>query len=106
MTMDTFVFVANVSDLTPGSMKTVIISGGKSLALANVDGEFFAIDDTCTHEQCSLGTEGALDGSVVICGCHGANFDVTTGKVLALPAPTDVASYEVKIENGQVFVKL
>lgn len=103
--MDGFVTVASVNELTAGSMKTVVVSGIR-VALANVDGEFFAIADTCSHEQCSLGTKGVLDGNVVICGCHGANFDVTTGKVMALPAPSDVASYEVKVENGQVLVKI
>lgn len=103
--MEEFIFAINVSDLTPGSMKTVIVSGNK-IAMANVDGEFFAIDDTCTHEQCSLGTEGLLDGNVVICGCHGANFDVTTGKVLALPAPSDVRSYETKVEDGKVYIHM
>ncbi len=103
--MDDYISALSISDLAPGTMKTVVVSG-RSVALANVGGEVFAIDDTCTHKQCSLGTEGALDGTVVICGCHGAHFDVTTGKVLALPAPTDVASYTVKVENGQIFVKL
>lgn len=102
--MGTFYKVIAVSELPPGTKKTVMVSG-KKLALANVDGSFFAIDDTCTHEQCSLGTEGFLDGNVVICGCHGAQFDVTSGKVLSLPAPVDVASYETKVENGEIYVR-
>lgn len=103
--MSDFVSVATISDIAPGTMKTVMVSGNP-VALANVDGEFFAVADKCTHEHCSLGTEGVLDGNVIMCGCHGAQFDVTTGKVMALPATTDVASYAVKIENGQVLVKL
>ena|SRR3990172_2728483 len=96
--------VAKVSEIPAGRMKTVVV-GGKRIALANVDGKFFAVGDTCSHEECSLGSEGYLDGSVVICGCHGATYDATTGKVLSLPAPTDVASYDVKVENGEVFIK-
>jgi nitrite reductase/ring-hydroxylating ferredoxin subunit len=92
-------------ELSPGSKKTVVLQG-KKLALANVDGEFFAIDDTCTHEECSLGTEGFLDGTIIICGCHGSQFEVSTGKVLSLPAPTDVKSYETKVENGEVLVNI
>ncbi len=103
--MEDFVKIVAVSDIAPGSMKTVI-AAGKRIAVANVGGQFFAIDDTCSHEQCSLGTEGFLDSNVVICGCHGANFDVATGKVLSLPAPTDVASYQVKVEKGEIFVKV
>lgn len=103
--MANFQKAGSVSEFPPGTKKTVTV-GGKKIALANVDGEFFAIDDTCTHEHCSLGTEGFLDGSTIICGCHGAQFDVTDGKVLALPAPADVASYETKVENGEVFVSI
>ncbi|EKD67335.1 MAG: hypothetical protein ACD_48C00471G0002 [uncultured bacterium] len=103
--MDDFVKVATVAEIPVGRMKTVMV-GGKRVAVANVDGEFFAIDDVCSHEECSLGSEGYLDGNVVICGCHGSNFDVTTGKVLSLPAPTDVTSYQTKVENGNIFVKL
>lgn len=103
--MSAFVKAIAVTELPPGSKKTVFVSG-KKLAIANVDGEFFAIDDTCSHENCSLGTEGFLDGNVMICGCHGSQFDVMSGKVMSLPAPTDVASYVTKVENGDVFVNI
>ncbi len=103
--MGNFVKALSVNNLPSGSMKTVVV-GGRKLAIANVDGEFFAIEDTCSHEQCSLGSEGFLDGNVVTCGCHGAQFDVTSGKVLSLPAPTDVVSYPVKVEGNDVFIKI
>jgi 3-phenylpropionate/trans-cinnamate dioxygenase ferredoxin component len=103
--MGTFTKAITVAELTAGMKKTVVI-GGKKLAIANVDGEFFAIDDTCSHEECSLGTEGFLEGKLIICGCHGSQFDITDGKVLSLPAPTDVASYETKVENGDVLVNI
>lgn len=103
--MADFVKAATIGEIRSGNMKTLFISG-RRIALANVDGKFFAIDDVCTHAECSLGSEGFLDGTIVTCGCHGSTFDVTTGKVLSLPAPTDVASYETKVENGQVFVKI
>ena len=101
----TLVKVAKTTEIENGTMKTVRIKG-KAIAVANVDGDYFAIDDTCSHEHCSLGTEGFLDETTVICGCHGANFDVTTGKVLALPAPTDVASYNVKVEGEDILIDL
>lgn len=102
--MEDFTKVAHINDIPAGKTKTVT-AGGRRIAIAHVDGEFFAIDDTCSHEECSLGTEGFLDGSILICGCHGSTFDVTSGKVLSLPAPTDVASYEVKIKDGDVWIK-
>jgi len=103
--MSNDVSVCKVTDLTPGSMRTYTVNG-KMIALANVDGEFFAVDDTCTHEQCSLGSEGALDGNVIICGCHGGQFDVTSGTVVAPPAPTNVGTYITEVRNGEVFVQL
>lgn len=103
--MDDFIKAVAASDIPSGNMKTVIISG-KKLSIANVDGEFFAIDDTCSHAQCSLGTEGFIDGTVVTCGCHGATFDVTNGNVMSLPATTGIATYQTKVEGNDVFVKI
>lgn len=97
--------IGTTSDVSSGNMKTFVISG-KHIALANVDGKYFAIDDICTHSRCSLGNDGMLDGTVVTCGCHGAQFDVTSGKVLALPAPSDVKSYQVKVEGDSILVLL
>lgn len=102
--MEGFTKVAEVGEIPVGSMKTVMV-GGKKIALANIDGEFFAIDDACTHAGCSLGSS-PLDGSVVHCSCHGAQFDVMTGKVLSLPAMTDVTRYAVKVENGEVYIMM
>lgn len=95
--------VAETSDIPNGNIKSFTVSG-KRIAIANVNGQFFAIDDTCTHAQCSLGDEGILDGSTIICGCHGASFDVASGKVLSLPAPKDVESYKVKVRQGNILV--
>lgn len=103
--MGTFVNAGKTSDIPSGSMKTISVFGRK-FALANVDGHFFAVDDTCTHEECSLGTEGFLDGSAILCGCHGAQFDLTNGKVLSLPATADLRSYQVKIEGDDVMVEV
>lgn len=98
-----FTKAASVSEIAPGTKKTVMVSG-KRIAIANVDGDFFAIDDTCTHQQCSLGTSGFLDGSAIICSCHGAQFDITTGAALSLPATVDVTTYETKVEGTDVLV--
>jgi nitrite reductase/ring-hydroxylating ferredoxin subunit len=103
--MATFVKVVKVSDVPEGTMKHVVISG-KNIALAHIGDEFFAVDDTCTHEQCSLGGEGFLDGNVITCGCHGAQYDVTNGHVLAQPATVDLASYKTKVDSHHVFIEL
>lgn len=101
--MDKLIKVAKVSEMSSG-LKTVAVAG-KRVILVKVEDSIFAIDDTCTHSGCSLAGEGYLEGNVITCGCHGAQFDVTTGKALALPAVSDVATYEVKVENGEVYIK-
>ena len=99
------VTVARTSDIKPGELAAFDVEGVR-IAVANADGRFFAIDDTCTHEQCSLAAEGTLDGTVVTCGCHGAQFDVTTGAVLAPPAPEPVKSYPLRVEQDQLVVEV
>lgn len=79
--------------LAPGEMQTIQI-GDRALLLVNLDGTYHVVDDTCTHEECSLG-EGYLDDGVVECPCHGASFDVRTGAALSLPATEPLHVYPV-----------
>jgi nitrite reductase/ring-hydroxylating ferredoxin subunit len=97
-----YVRVARRADIPPGSIVRVE-AGGHVIAVANVGGEFFAIDDTCSHEEASL-SEGGLTGDVVVCARHGARFNVKTGRVLSLPAVRSVATYAVKVEGDDVLV--
>ena len=99
------VTVGRTADIKLGELAAFEVEGVR-IAIANADGRFFAIDDTCTHEQCSLAAEGTLEGTVVTCGCHGAQFDVTTGAVLAPPAPEPVESYVVHVEQGDLVVEV
>ncbi len=103
--MATYTKAAVLVNLKPGEMKTFRVSG-KVLALANVSGEIFAVDDVCTHEDCSLGGEGFLDGNAIICGCHGAQFDVTSGKVLTPPATVDLKTYKTKVDGENILVEV
>ena len=96
--------VANVNDLKTGEGK-VVEADGKELALFNVDGKFYAIDNTCTHRGGPLG-EGFLEGDIVTCPWHGAKYDVRTGKVMGLPATQSVKSYRIIIKNNEIFVEL
>ena len=81
--------------LAPDELALVVVDGTR-LAIGRANGRFYAIDDTCTHEQCSLSADGTLEGTVVTCGCHGAQFDVTNGAVMAPPAPEPVRAYPVR----------
>jgi 3-phenylpropionate/trans-cinnamate dioxygenase ferredoxin component len=99
------VIVARTADVKRGELASFEVEGVR-IAVANANGRFFAIDDTCTHEQCSLTQEGTLEGTVVTCGCHGAQFDVTTGAVLAPPALEPVKVYPLRIDQGNVMVEV
>lgn len=103
--MAEYTFVCAINDLPNGSMKTFFVSG-KHVALAHVDENFFAVDDACTHSQCSLGSEGMLEDTTITCGCHGASFDIVSGQVLTPPATKNLHSYPVKIDGESVSVLL
>jgi nitrite reductase/ring-hydroxylating ferredoxin subunit len=89
-----------VSDVPPGSALLV-----GNVAVFNVDGKFYATADECTHKQGPL-SDGELDGEVVTCPYHGAQFNVCTGKVLLGPATTDVPTFRVVIDGeiGRVLI--
>ena len=100
--MSEYVRVARADEVAPGTMKRVNVDG-HAVVLLNVGGEFFAIDDTCSHEEASL-SAGTLSGEVVVCPKHGARFNVKSGRVLSLPAVRSVAVYPVRVEGGEVLV--
>jgi len=80
-------------------------AGGRAVCVARLDGEWIAFDDTCTHEECSL-AGGELDGNVVVCPCHGSEFDVRTGDVLTPPALEPLPIYEARVDDGTLHVRL
>ena len=96
--------VAQFDEISLGSGK-VVEANGQNIALFNVDGALYAIDNTCTHVGGSLG-EGDLIDDTVSCPWHGAQFNVKTGEVLGPPAGSGVRSYAVKVEGNDVFVEL
>lgn len=95
--------VCAAAELAPGEMKCVLL-GETRILLANVDGRIYAVSDICSHAKAYL-SEGFLDGVVVECPLHGAQFDIATGKVLSPPADRDIKSYEVTVAEGRVFVE-
>ena len=99
------IIAGKISDIPPGKMIKVSIDG-KDILVANIDGEYYATDDTCTHSGSSL-SEGKLDGSTITCGWHGAQFDCKTGKLVKFPAKIrDLASHNVVVESDNVFVEM
>ncbi len=102
--MADFVRAIRSTELSPGNGTVVELSGAR-IAIFNVDGTFYAMDDTCTHAGGPL-SEGELDGTVVTCPWHGATFEVKTGGVLGPPAANGLRSYEVKVEGDDVLVSV
>ncbi len=96
--------VAEVMQVPLGTAK-VVQTGGKTLALFNVGGTFYAIDNSCTHVGGPLG-EGRVEGGVVTCPWHGSRFDVTTGQVVGPPARRPVTSYPVRVQGTALYVEL
>lgn len=102
--MADFVRVASVADVAAGGARCVLVRR-KRIALVHIDGNVYAIADTCSHAEASL-SEGAIDGGQVICPLHGARFDIKTGAALTLPAVAPVDTYQVRVEDGEIYVKL
>ena len=100
---DEFVSVAKTTDLLPGQMKWVAVNGERRV-LANVEGTFYAISDVCGHRNAPL-SRGKLQGYLIECPLHFAQFDVRTGELVSGPVSTAVAVYQVRVEGGTVYIK-
>ena len=101
---DEFVAAIKVAEVPANGMVVVTVNGTR-IAVANVQGQFYAFDDECTHEQCSL-AEGDLAGTTVTCMCHGAEFDVRSGAVLAPPAVVPVKVYRTRVEGDALQIEV
>ncbi len=101
--MAEFVKVANLSDLGPGSSMTVE-ANGKAVALFNVEGAVYALDNTCLHRGGPLG-EGFLEGDVVACPWHMWEYNVRTGEKVGDPS-LKVATYAVEVEGNDITVQV
>jgi nitrite reductase/ring-hydroxylating ferredoxin subunit len=101
--MDNYTWVADTKGLPPGKTQSVRVEG-KNILLVNVDGTIYAMSNLCTHSKCYL-HNGKLKGRVITCPCHFAEFDVTTGAVLAPPAKEPLTMYPVKVEGTDILVQ-
>jgi 3-phenylpropionate/trans-cinnamate dioxygenase ferredoxin subunit len=97
--------ILQCSEILPAEMRRVLV-GDLAVCVAHTeDGGWYAIDDTCTHEDCSL-SEGELSDHLVECPCHGSRFDVRTGDVGNLPAVLPVQTHRVTVTGEQVLVEV
>ena len=102
--MAEFVKAATTTEIEPGQARLVEVNG-KQIALFNVGGQFFALDNACTHRDGPL-AEGAVSGSEVTCPWHGATFDVRTGEATGPPAQRPVTRYSVRVTGTAIEVEV
>lgn len=102
--MATFQRLAASHEIPAGGSRCFVV-GDRKIAVFHVNGEFFAIDDTCTHAQASL-SAGDIVGNTVECPRHGAAFDVRTGEALSLPATKPVQTYPVRLEGDEILIAI
>jgi nitrite reductase/ring-hydroxylating ferredoxin subunit len=100
--MAEFVKVGDPGDIPPGKLKLVDVAGER-VALANIDGEFCAFSDECTHDGGPL-SEGDLEGEVVTCPWHFSKFNVRTGEIVESPADEVVDVFEVDVRDDGIYV--
>ncbi len=98
-----FVAVAQIGDLAPGEMKFVAVDRER-IVLAHVDGNFYALRDVCGHRNAPL-SRGRLEGCLIECPLHFAQFDIRTGKYVDGPLSADVPAYEVRVEGETVYLR-
>jgi 3-phenylpropionate/trans-cinnamate dioxygenase ferredoxin subunit len=103
MSDPTWTRVCARDELLPGEYRVLDVDG-VSVAVFNIDGEMYAIEDVCTHDGGVL-TGGALEGHQVVCPRHGARFDVRTGEALCAPAYEPTTRFPVKVEHGSVWTR-
>lgn len=97
--------VAEVHEIPDGKAKRVLVKR-HPIAIFNCGGEYFAIDDTCSHADASLAEGEMLDGCKVSCPLHGAQFDIKTGDALTLPAVTPVEKYKVTVDGTAIMLEV
>jgi 3-phenylpropionate/trans-cinnamate dioxygenase ferredoxin component len=102
--MPEWVRVAAAADCPPGQLLGVG-AGRERIVLVNVEGDFYALLDRCSHQDFPL-SDGELDGDRLECIYHGASFDVCTGRALQLPAIRPVKTFPVEVRDGEVFVEV
>lgn len=101
---ENFVFAADLEAIKTGKMFRVKLEN-YDILLANVDGEIYAVDNLCSHEDAIL-YNGALKGRCVECPLHGSRFDLASGRPLEEPATVPIRTYPVRIESNRVYVGL
>ena len=94
--------LCRADEVSEGAITLAVLPDGHRLALYQVDGEYFATDDTCTHGEASLAEFGSIDGHIVECSFHNGSFDVRSGEPCTMPCSIALRTWPIRIVDGQV----
>ena len=100
--MAEFEKIATTGEIGPGEMKSFVV-GPDMIAVCNVEGQYYAFRDECTHQALPL-SDGVLQGKTLTCAYHAAEFNVETGEALCLPAVDAVETFELKVEGDDILI--
>lgn len=102
--MSEFIAIGSAAEIPDPGKKWIAVDD-RIVVVFHVGGRFYCIDDVCTHDGGPL-SEGSLVDHMIACPRHGAKFDIRTGHAVTMPATEATAAHEIKVENGQLFVRL
>ncbi len=102
--MGNLVKVGKTYDIPCGEVRSYVVDN-EVIAVFNINNEYFALKDQCSHMDLPL-SDGLVEGDKIICAYHGAEFEISTGKVLCLPAVENVEKYTVKVEGNDVYIDI
>ncbi len=91
------------ADDLPAGERLFVEIAGKPIVVFNIAGQYFAIEDICSHDEGTLG-DGTLEDHHIVCPRHGAEFDVRTGKAMSMPAAVDIPAYPIRVIDGKIFL--
>lgn len=100
--MSEWIKVASSSELVEGQ-HIVVDLDGSDIIIFMLEGHYYALEDICSHDGSDI-SGGEIEGGCIVCPRHGARFDIKTGQVKSAPAYEDIESFEVKVENGDIYV--
>ena len=101
--MGEWVTVARAEGLAPGERRFIAVDDAQ-IAVFNLDGQYYAIEDVCTHDGGQL-TGGTVEGDQIVCPRHGARFCIRTGSALSAPAYEPTRTFPLRIENGEIQIR-
>jgi p-cumate 2,3-dioxygenase ferredoxin component len=98
------VFLCLIADVPPSSVRRVALPNAKPIAVYNIEGNFFATDDRCTHGQASL-SDGMVEDGFIVCPLHFGSFDIRTGQPAAPPCTIPIATHKVVVRENALFLQ-